>query len=149
LPVSVRRSMVPSARELRQRETASEKLLWSILRNRRLHGLKFRRQYPVGPFVADFYCAKRALIVELDGPIHDDFIEQDTERTRLIEASGFRVIRFRNDELLNDPEGVLQRIVMTAKKLTPNPSPLTRAKGVLPIVPSPFAEGEGRPMSAG
>jgi very-short-patch-repair endonuclease len=115
--------MVPSARDLRTRETPAERMLWSILRNRKLHGLKFRRQYPVGPFVADFYCAKHALVVELDGPIHDEFVEQDAERTRLIEAAGIRVIRFRNEELLRDPRDVLQRIVAAASQQPSPPSP--------------------------
>jgi very-short-patch-repair endonuclease len=141
--------MVPSARDLRQQETVSEKALWSILRNRQLHGLKFRRQYPVEPFVADFYCAEFALIVELDGPIHDEFVEQDAERMRLIEAGGFQVIRFRNDELLTDPDNVLQRIVAAAKQPSPPtatqrvPGPDAQGEGSTPIVPSPSAEGEG------
>jgi very-short-patch-repair endonuclease len=107
--------MVPSARDLRMRETVAEKHLWSILRNRSVHGLKFRRQHPIGPFVADFCCTEYRLIVELDGKIHEETVEQDEERTRLLAASGYHVIRFRNDEVLGSSEDVLVRIIAASQ----------------------------------
>jgi very-short-patch-repair endonuclease len=106
--------MVPSARDLRQHETRAEGQLWRILRDRRLHGLKFRRQHPIGPFVADFCCPMSRLVVELDGEVHEAMIEQDEERTRLLAASGYRVIRFRNDEVLNNSNDVLRRIIVAS-----------------------------------
>ena len=98
------------ARELRREMTPAEKLLWSRLRNKRLDGLKFRRQHPLGPFIADFYCAARRLVVEIDGDIHDLQPERDAVRTEQFEQYGYRVIRFRNEQVLNDIEDVLAAI---------------------------------------
>lgn len=98
------------ARELRREMTPAERLLWSRLRNRRLEGLKFRRQHPLGPFIADFYCAACRLVVEIDGDIHDLQPERDAARTEQFEQYGYRVIRFRNVQVLNDLEDVLAAI---------------------------------------
>ena len=98
------------ARELRREMTPAEKLLWSRLRNKQLNGLKFRRQHPLGPFIADFYCAARRLVVEVDGDIHDSQTERDAARTEQFEQYGYRVIRFRNEQVLNDIESVLAAI---------------------------------------
>ena len=98
------------ARELRREMTSAEKLLWSCLRNKQLNGLKFRRQHPLGPFIADFYCAARRLVVEIDGDIHDLQPERDAVRTEQFEQYGYRVIRFRNEQVLNDIEDVLAAI---------------------------------------
>jgi very-short-patch-repair endonuclease len=95
------------ARELRQEMTPAEKLLWSRLRNKQLGGLKFRRQHPLGPFIADFYCTARRLVVEVDGDIHDLQPERDAARTEQFEQYGYRVIRFRNEQVLNSIEDVL------------------------------------------
>jgi leucyl-tRNA synthetase len=85
-------------------------VLWATLRNRGLDGLKFRRQHPIGRFIADFCCLERRLIVEIDGPIHDAMVEQDTERTLILGAKRYKVIRFRNEEVFDDLETVLRRI---------------------------------------
>jgi len=106
------------ARELRQQMTPAEKLLWAHLRNKQLNGLKFRRQHPLGPFIADFYCAACRLVVEVDGDIHDLQPEQDAARTEQFEQYGYRVIRFRNKQVFNDLESVL-----TAIKAACLPSP--------------------------
>ena len=98
------------ARELRKEMTPAEKLLWSRLRNKQLKGLKFRRQHPLGPFIADFYCAARRLVVEIDGDIHDLQPERDAARTEQFKRYGYRLIRFRNKQVLNDIEGVLVAI---------------------------------------
>ena len=98
------------ARELRKEMTLAEKLLWSRLRNKQLKGLKFRRQHPLGPFIADFYCAARRLVVEIDGDIHDLQPERDAARTEQFEQYGYRVIRFRNKQVLNEIEDVLAAI---------------------------------------
>lgn len=98
------------AKEHRQPLTAAEAVLWQRLRRKQVAGLKFRRQHPLGPFIADFYCAARRLVIEVDGPIHQNQQEQDAERTAQFEASGHRVIRFSNEEVLNNVEDVLTRI---------------------------------------
>jgi very-short-patch-repair endonuclease len=93
------------ARELRQDLTHAETIMWNALRDRRLNGLKFRRQHPVGLFIADFYCAKYRLIVEVDGGIHEHTIEEDLSRTRQLADYGYRVIRFSNNEIeMNLPQ---------------------------------------------
>ena len=99
------------ARELRRRATPAERKLWERLRNRRLSGLKFRRQHPLGPYIADFYCASHRLVVELDGGIHARRAEEDARRTSCFEAYGYTVLRFRNEEVEKDIEGVLRRIL--------------------------------------
>ena len=91
--------------------TAAESLLWERLRGRRLGGLKFRRQHPVGPNIADFYCAESHLVVEIDGDIHDWQVEQDQARTSQFELHGNRVIRFKNCEVEENIQGVLSVIL--------------------------------------
>ncbi len=99
------------AKELRKEPTASEQVLWEYLRNRQLGGFKFRRQAPMGRVIADFYCAESKLIVEIDGDIHDLQIEEDKQRTKEIESFGYRVIRFRNEEVERDLKSVLSNIL--------------------------------------
>src|SRR3990172_8175353 len=82
-----------AARNLRQRSTDSERLLWLALRDRRLDGLKFRRQHPVGPYILDFYCHELSLAVEIDGAYHDLTAAQDAQRQGLLEAQSIRFIR--------------------------------------------------------
>ena len=94
------------ARELRKRQTEAESLLWYVLRGRRLCGLKFRRQYPIKQFIADFACLAEKLVVEIDGGYHDFVYEGDTKRQCEIESAGWTVIRFSNDEVLSDVEAV-------------------------------------------
>ena len=99
-------------RELRARSTDAEWKLWSILRNRQLGGFKFRRQVPIDRYFADFACLDARLIVELDGSQHADRGEYDTERTRMLESLGWRVIRFDNMEALTNPTGVGDTILI-------------------------------------
>ena len=100
------------SRELRQVSTEAEKLLWSELRNRKLNRLKFRRQHPIDKYIADFYCHERKLIIELDGTIHNEKENADYDRARTIELSGFeiRVLRFKNSEVENNMEEVLNKV---------------------------------------
>ncbi len=86
------------AKELRQGMTRAERLLWEQLRSHRLGGFKFRRQAPMGHFIADFYCPQCRLVIEIDGDIHDLQVEQDRLRTKEIENQGYRVIRFKNKQ---------------------------------------------------
>jgi phosphoribosylformylglycinamidine synthase len=101
-------------RVLRKNPTPAESALWGALRGQKLDGLKFRRQHPIGAFVVDFCCTSHQLIVELDGGIHDEQIEYDLERTNLIQARGYRVIRFRNELVFTDLPTVLQKIAIAA-----------------------------------
>lgn len=104
---------VIAARELRQVETETEKIMWESLRGRRLNGLKFRRQHPYEHYVLDFFCVEHQLVVELDGSVHDvsDQAAYDEERTRFLNEHGLRVIRFRNEEVKKNLPSVLQKII--------------------------------------
>jgi very-short-patch-repair endonuclease len=104
------------ARQLRKHMTPAEKTLWQQLRARRLQGLKFRRQHPLGPFIADFYCAAHHLVIEVDGDIHDLQVEEDAARTHLLEDYGYRVIRFRNEEIEKNLDVVLSKIMSACKQ---------------------------------
>ena len=97
------------ARELRSSMTDAERRLWSLLRNRRLDGCKFRRQHPIGRYVADFACVERMLIVEADGGQHADE-PADQRRTDWLNSQGWRVIRFWNTDILRNTEGVVTAI---------------------------------------
>ena len=108
------------ARELRQRATEAERVLWERVRNRRLGGLKFRRQHPLGPYIVDFYCAEHRLVVEVDGPIHEGQKERDALRAEYLEMYGYRVLRFMNEDVLTDIEGVLERILAACKASSPS-----------------------------
>ena len=115
------------ARELRKQGTPAEIKLWQSLSKRQLHGFKFSRQIPIGPYFADFLCRSAKLVVEVDGPSHDVQVEYDCARTELIEGQGYRVIRFSNMDVLQNLEDVLATIgrVLTEMSLpTPNPSRL-------------------------
>jgi len=100
------------ARELRRHATEAERRLWKYLRGRRLAGSRWRRQHPVGSYILDFYCHEARLAVELDGGGHD-YEEQRTEdraRTETLTSQGIAVLRFWNTDVLQNPEGVVQRI---------------------------------------
>ena len=99
-------------RRLRVEGTEAEAALWQLLRNRKLIGSKFRRQVPIGRYVADFYCHERKLIVELDGGIHSDADQQlhDQNRDTFLLSLGLRVLRLSNEEALGAPEKILDQI---------------------------------------
>ncbi len=108
-----------AARELRKKETTAEKLLWSCLRNRKLNGIKFKRQHPMGRFVADFYCHNAGLIIELDGAIHleKDQADRDKIRTEVINSLGISVLRFDNSQIRNNLANCLATIYEYASML--------------------------------
>ncbi len=116
----LKRQNIPFARQLRVTATDAEARLWLHLRNRMLGGFKFRRQFPVGPYIADFVCIDRKLIVELDGGQHADN-PADERRTRFLELRGYRVIRFWNPDVLSNTDGVLEMILLELQK-APHPS---------------------------
>jgi very-short-patch-repair endonuclease len=95
---------------LRTRQTPAERLLWEAIRNRRLAGLKFRRQHPAGPFIVDFCCPEQRLAIELDGAVHATQREHDAEREELLASAGYRLLRFPNDAIQNDLATVLETI---------------------------------------
>jgi len=104
-----------NARKLRQTTTSPEELLWSVLRGRRLDDHKFRRQQPIDPFIADFACLAIKLVVELDGDYHDYVVEADLRRQAFLETEGFSVIRFSNQDVLNDLPAVVEGIRQAAQ----------------------------------
>jgi very-short-patch-repair endonuclease len=103
-----------AARELRRELTPAERALWAVLRGRRLGGLRFRCQHPVGPFVLDFCCPAAKLTIEVDGAVHDSQQEQDAARTEHLEQYGYRVLRFTNVQVLTDLDSVLDAIRVVA-----------------------------------
>jgi very-short-patch-repair endonuclease len=107
-------TIIENAKALRKRMTPAEKLLWVNLRNRKLSGLKFRRQHPINIFVADFYCHEKRLVVEVDGGIHLRKEQQayDTNRTWALNELGIEVFRFTNEEILHSMIDVLKKIKM-------------------------------------
>ncbi len=111
------------ARQLRRDQTDAEQTLWARLRDRQLRGAKFRRQHPIGPFIADFCCPEGKVIVELDGGQHAEEIEADQKRSRFLEAQGYRVLRFWNHDILKDTNAVLERIAEVLSDPRPFPLP--------------------------
>ena len=105
------------ANQLRKNQTDAEKMLWFSLWNRQIDQLKFRRQVPLGPYIADFVCFENKLIVELDGGQHADAVAYDEARTRWLEGEAFHVIRFWNNEVLANMEGVLMRLMEKCEEL--------------------------------
>ncbi len=100
----------PRANELRKTQTDVEKKLWQSLRSRQIHNYKFRRQMPVGPYIVDFACMSAHLIIELDGSQHAENTDYDRRRTAALEAQGYQVIRFWNNDVLENFDGVLEAI---------------------------------------
>jgi very-short-patch-repair endonuclease len=98
------------ARELRRRSTPSERLLWEQLRGRRLNGIKFRRQVPLGPYFADFFSEEARIVVETDGSQHTIDSAHDRVRDTWMRAAGLVVLRVSNRDVMRDIEGVLERI---------------------------------------
>ncbi len=126
----------PHARRLRRDSTDAEQRLWHRLRARQLANAKFRRQATVGPYIVDFLCIDAKLIVEADGGQHSP--EADAARTAWLQSRGFRVVRFWNNEILQNTDGVLRSILIILQG-EEEPSP----------IPSPVSTGEGEENEAG
>ena len=118
------------ARQLRHEGTDAEACLWFALRDRRMTGCKFRRQQPVGPYILDFYCHDLKLAIELDGGQHNDTPgrEHDERRTAFLEAQGISVLRFWNNDVLQQPESVLEAIFNTVSGEAPSSQPFSRGE---------------------
>lgn len=100
-----------TARKLRVAQTDAETRLWFHLRGRRFAGHKFRRQYPLGPYIVDFICLQEGLVIEVDGGQHGERVHEDAKRTAYLECQGLRVLRFWNNDVLINMEGVLLTIL--------------------------------------
>lgn len=100
------------AKSLKRAMTPAEKILWEELRNSKLDGHKFRRQHPIGKFIADFYCHEKKLVIELDGGIHndEDVKERDEGRTYELESFELHIVRFTNENICRDLDNVLKRL---------------------------------------
>ena len=114
------RDNVPAARRLRRLRrpmTPTEALVWEQLRDRKFHGLKFRRQHPIGPYIADFFCADLGLVLEIDGAVHNNPEQQirDRERTLFLQGLGFEVVRISNSQVESNPEQALTQALPNAQ----------------------------------
>lgn len=107
------------ARQLRQEQTSAEVKLWHYLRERQLGGCKFRRQHPIGRFIVDFCCPERHLIVELDGPVHEEQVDRDEARTEALQALGYQVYRWTNAQI----EQSLAEVLDTLRNILSTDSP--------------------------
>ena len=104
-----------NARRLRRDQTLAERTLWTLVRNRRLGGFKFLRQVAIDRYFADFVCEAAKIIVELDGPAHDGRKEHDARRTETLELFGYIVVRFRNERVMADPDGMAEDLLIVLR----------------------------------
>jgi very-short-patch-repair endonuclease len=128
-------NLTPFAKAMRKDATEAEQRLWLHLKGRRMEGLKFRRQEQIGRFIVDFVCYEKVLIVEADGGQHaaEEDKEKDRERTAWLNGQGFAVLRFWNNEVLTNTDGVLETIRQRcAERPSPQPSP-TEGRGSKPL----------------
>ncbi len=104
------------AGKLRKDPTPAERKLWAYLRGNKLKGVNFRRQHAIGNFIVDFVSVKKKLVIELDGSQHLEQAEYDVERTKYLELQGYKVIRFWNNDVMKDINGVLRAIELVVDK---------------------------------
>jgi very-short-patch-repair endonuclease len=116
-------------RTLRSRMTDAEQMMWKVLRNRQVEGLKFRRQHPFADYILDFVCLDKRLVIEVDGGQHEQAREYDERRTQILNGAGFRVLRFWNTEVLQEIEAVKEHIWTAIQELDPIPHPTSPLKG--------------------
>ena len=124
------------ARELRANATDAERKLWSYLGARRVAGVRFNRQVPIGPFICDFVSRGAKLVIEVDGGQHGANAAADHSRTQLLERHGYRVLRFWNNEVLQNIEGVVNTIERTLTDM-PYPDPSRKREGSQ-VAPTPY-----------
>ena len=133
----MKRGNIPQSRILRRSQTDAEKKLWSILRNRQLLDVKFRRQFSISQYIIDFYCPQCRLGIEADGGQHYDNNgkQKDERRTEELSEFGIKILRFSDHEILNNIEGVIEVILKEIEKLIIpphlNPLPLGERRGVV------------------
>ena len=109
-------TMTEFARSLRKNVSDAENRIWYFLRGKRLNGYRFIREHPIGPYVVDFVCRRGKVVVELDGGQHADVIEYDNKRTEFLKERGYQVLRFWNNEVFENIEGVLEAIWVALEK---------------------------------
>ena len=107
------------AKHLRHNQTSAESLIWAELRGRKCGGYKFRRQVPIGKYVVDFLCIKQKLIVEIDGPSHEESKDYDANRTQVLESLGYHIIRLTNDDVFEDLEASIEAIWQALENARP------------------------------
>ena len=129
------------ARELRRDPSRAERICWELIRAHRMEGIKFRRQHPIGPYFADFACASKGLVIEIDGDHHADQVEADARRTAVMESQGWKVVRFAANEVVQNPEGIWSAIHLLISEGAPPP--------LLTSPPSGGEEHEGSANSEG
>ena len=118
------------SRELRRNATEAERRLWPSLSARKLKGVRFNRQFPIGQYICDFVSREMRLLIELDGGQHATALEYDARRTRFLEAQGYHVLRFWNNEVMDNLDGVLQVIGQVLDN-RPSPTPSRKREGSL------------------
>jgi very-short-patch-repair endonuclease len=118
-----------NSRLLRKSMTDAERRLWQALRLRQLEGLKFRRQFPIGRYIVDFACPERKLVIELDGGQHAEQESYDKDRTKWLEGQGYRVLRFWNNEVMTNLEGVKESIYNAISGNVEPPTPALPHEG--------------------
>ena len=116
-------NILDRAKTLRKNLTDAERWLWQHLRNRGLSGYKFRRQHPISPFVVDFVCIEKRVVIELDGGQHAESLESDSKRTEYLRMKGYSVLRFWDNEVLREGEAVLNFILSSLEESSPSPPP--------------------------
>jgi len=99
------------AREMRNNPTSQEKTFWSIVKNRQFFGYRFLRQYCIGNYIVDFICKEKKIVIEIDGSQHTEFADYDNERTQYLNSLGYKIVRFWNNEIDNDIEGVYSKMI--------------------------------------
>jgi len=120
VPICPHLSLIPTkkARKLRKNATRAESLVWSKLRAKQINGVKFRRQQPIGNYIVDFVSFEKKIIIELDGGQHARAKKKDSKRDKLLSENGFTVLRFWNNDVLKNPDGVIHMLI---EEITPSP----------------------------
>ena len=118
-------NIIEKSRQLRKNMTNQEKKLWSIIRNRQFFGLRFRRQFPIGNYIVDFICREKKIIIEIDGGQHNEpqNTDYDISRTKFLYSSGYKVVRFWNNEINDNIDGVYEKLKEVFEITPPQPSP--------------------------
>ncbi len=133
------------ARELRKNQTDAERLMWHLLRNRQFLGIKFRRQHPIPPYIADFYAHELGWVIEIDGGHHAEPKQKtyDEKRTAFLEEKGLTVIRYWANDVLKETKAVLQDLYQRVEEMMPSPRPSPTGRGRNSSPPAPLPVGEG------
>jgi very-short-patch-repair endonuclease len=116
------------SRELRRAASPAERILWAHLSARKLAGYRFTRQYQIGPYFADLLCRAKRLVVEIDGPSHDSRENYDAARSAFLQKQGYRTIRFTNEDVMSNIEGVVTAIGLALEAM-PSPNPSRKREG--------------------